>query len=655
MRWIFILLIFISLPDISKSQAQSNDSLKQYYLGEIVVTDKKEPVIKASSVIEITAQSINSLNAVSIAEALKTSTGVYFMNSSRNEGLINIRGFSQRQIAVYLDGVPIYIPYDGLVDLDQLPTVSIKKITVTKSMPSILYGANGMGGTVNIVTDESIEGLNTSLRSQVGEIKNVSLSGSGVFNKIFWSLGGNYTSSNGYSLPKSSPNLQNEDGGIRDNSRIRKLGSFIKLGVNIGNNTNLALSYYYVDNEKGIPPNAYSSTPRFWRFTEWRKSIFNFMYRTVLSDFLILKGNLFFEGYKNVLDSYDDIHYSTQTKKYAFHSTFDDKTLGSNLSATIITSFLPPTKFGFLYKKDIHREQSNYDKPFAKFEVDVFTFGTEQEIPLSKNLKGVVGLNYDLLKPIYANEAPLRSKSTTLNGHIGFSYDLTENINFHTHVARKSRFPTLKEIYSEVLGKNIANYDLSGEKSLNSEIGLSMIIDPDSEMKLNLFRSDVKDLIQIAPVGSGKQQFQNIGIVLLQGIELEFKNHNSFVNVEANYTYLYSENKTPGSPSKLLEYKPRHMAHLILSSTYDFGLSWSVENSFIGNQYGVDLDTKGWKRMKDYLLVNLKIAQRVFHFSDIFFRLNNLFDKYYETEYGYPQPGRSLIFGLNINFNNKGK
>ncbi len=36
--------------------------------------------------------------------------------------IVQLRGMEQRRISVMLDGVPIYLPYDGLIDSRSAPT-----------------------------------------------------------------------------------------------------------------------------------------------------------------------------------------------------------------------------------------------------------------------------------------------------------------------------------------------------------------------------------------------------------------------------------------------------------------------------------------------------------------------------------------------------
>ena len=77
---------------------------------------------------------------------------MFVSKGQRNEAFINVRGFNQRYVPIFYDGIPLYIPWDGYVDPSQLLTGNISQITLTKGAASTLYGPNTMGGVINIVS-----------------------------------------------------------------------------------------------------------------------------------------------------------------------------------------------------------------------------------------------------------------------------------------------------------------------------------------------------------------------------------------------------------------------------------------------------------------------------------------------------------------------
>ncbi|CAG5074652.1 Vitamin B12 transporter BtuB [Dyadobacter sp. CECT 9623] len=83
------------------------------------------------------------LTAPIFSNALNILPGVSIANvGQRNESVVYVRGFDLRQVPVFIDGVPVYVPYDGYVDMGRFTTFDLAEINVSKGFASILYGAN---------------------------------------------------------------------------------------------------------------------------------------------------------------------------------------------------------------------------------------------------------------------------------------------------------------------------------------------------------------------------------------------------------------------------------------------------------------------------------------------------------------------------------
>lgn len=632
-------LIIVLFCFILNIYGQEKDSVNVYELGEIEVTAKSKNVLNS---VEITKNDFQARNAYSVFDAVQFSPGVYSSVSGKNEAQLSIRGFDQRQISFMIDGAPIYIPYDGSFDLNSIQLAGFSKVVVTKSVPSILYGPNSMGGNINLISENPVKNLSARLNYQNGSRRNMQFGLNGKLADFYFNAAIGYNNSDGFTLSKNFSSTVNEDGGKRDNSSYTSKSGMIKAGATLFNNLNIALSYNLIENKKDVPVNIYTSKPRYWRYTNWNKSLANLMFNSAVSSSITVKGNIFYENFKNVLDSYDNKTFTSQTKKSSFHSTYDDHSYGLNLSSYITSEILPLTKIIFLYKRDTHNEQGNYNVPFEKYEAEVLTAGIEEEFSPVEKLKTVAGISYDRMNPIFAENAPLRSASSSLNGNIGFNYKLSEYAGLNLNASKRTRFPTLKEFYSELLGSYLANPGLAPEQSFNYELG-AFISNNNLTASAALFYSDVKDLIQIVSLGGNVRQYQNVNKAELKGTEFELKYNFSVFNSAINYTYLSSKNVTENSD---LPNRPTHSINLLLNRRYDSGFEWNTETSFISKQYSFDSDSKGMKRLPDYLILNARIAQMLFSNYMLYFRVNNIIDKYYETEYGFPQPGREYFIGI---------
>ncbi|MFA7228861.1 MAG: TonB-dependent receptor [Melioribacteraceae bacterium] len=647
----FLYLLFCTSLLLTSIYAQGkNDSLRTFNLGEVIVTSQRPVIIKSSSVFDVNLERIEATGGADISKAVGFEPGVYISSSSKNESKIYLRGFDQRDISVFIDGVPIYQPYDGLVDLSNLPVNVIGKITVSKGMPSLLYGANSMGGTINLISKTCDYPFTADLNLEHGFAQKASAGFNGTTGSVYYSLNGSFSKSNGFKLPGSFANTVNEKGGERDNSQFENRGAMLKLGVNNLFNFELAYTLMIIDNEKGIPADVYSSKPRYWRFGEWKKTVNNLMFGTEIAGDVTVRGNFFFEKFRNVLDSYDDATFTTQNRPYAFRSTYDDHTLGINLSSSFKTKQTGLTRLFVSYKKDVHKEEGNFNEGFKKYEADNLSMAAEQETEITGDLSVVAGAGLNYLKPVYSNGSEPRSSASVFNANLGINFKLREKIILRANLSGNSRFPTLREFYSETKGRYLSNPALIPEKSFNTEAGIICDYLNRDFIELTLFYSSVKGLIQEVPVSGGLKQFQNIGNVILAGVEFSADYKNEVFIVDLNYTYLYAKNRSANSSTEILEYRPEHSASIISVYNFNSGLNLGFEIFYLAKQYGINLDTNAIVPMPDYELVNLRVAQKIFDRYTLYLRVNNVFEKYYESEYGYPQPGRELLFGIKINW-----
>src|SRR5205807_9808092 len=87
---------------------------------------------------------LSARNALNVTQAIPYLPGVSVDHkSARNQNGIAVRGFDTRQVPVYLDGMPMYVPFDGYVDLSRFLTNDIAEIQIARGYSSPLNGPNG--------------------------------------------------------------------------------------------------------------------------------------------------------------------------------------------------------------------------------------------------------------------------------------------------------------------------------------------------------------------------------------------------------------------------------------------------------------------------------------------------------------------------------
>ncbi len=66
---------------------------------------------------------------------------------------MNVRGFDIKHVPIFLDRIPIYVPYDGYPDLGRFSTFDLSEVILSKGFTSVLYGPNTMGCAINMISE----------------------------------------------------------------------------------------------------------------------------------------------------------------------------------------------------------------------------------------------------------------------------------------------------------------------------------------------------------------------------------------------------------------------------------------------------------------------------------------------------------------------
>jgi len=611
-------------------------------LGEIVIAKERYGSLGSPAVAEVAYEDIEIRSAQTVDEALDFTPGVRVTVGAKNEPYIKVRGFNQDDVLILLDGIPIADPFFGYVDLNQIPTESISKIKVTKGSVSALYGANTMGGVVNIITkkptDEPYFEASTSLSDRGTRYHDLKY-GVKYRDLSLW-LSGSHRESDGFELSDEYVAERNEDGGLLDNSYFNKDALSLKLGFDRDEKNSIYAYFNYIDNEKGIPVHTSTGRPRYWRFTEWKRRMVALAAESELMDGFLVKGRVFYDKYDNVLASYDDDSYSSQTAGSSWTSTYDEYSVGASVYIDFIPFKNNCFKGAVNYKRDAHKEQDDSGDPWETYQVQTYSFGIEDEISAGERLSLLGGLSYDLFDQIEAEAIQVGSTEAVFNPMFSANYFLNPETLIYSTISRRTRFPTMNQLYSNTSG----NPDLEEERNVNYEIGMKHDFKEVVTFEYSYFYNDVKNLIERA---SRNDPYMNISKATFEGVEATARaEFAKYFTAKINYTYLNALDKDPGAIDRSeqeLSYVPAHKADLELQYTSEFGTACNLLGSYHGERFYYD-NSNARHTLGGYFIWNAKLSQEFLNNWQASFFVENIFDRDYQEEDGYPQPGRDFLF-----------
>lgn len=169
MKWILALMLtFLSFnlltqvgsgeePSAKVDTTWSDTSEVKYSLEPIVVTATRypQPLSEVSSNFTlITSEQIEQTAGKDLGEVLELCPGAEPAHYGGSGQLVNlsIRGSTSEQVLFLMDGRPLNSPQNGGLDLNLIPLSSVERVEMVRGGLSSLYGANAVGGVVNIIT-----------------------------------------------------------------------------------------------------------------------------------------------------------------------------------------------------------------------------------------------------------------------------------------------------------------------------------------------------------------------------------------------------------------------------------------------------------------------------------------------------------------------
>jgi vitamin B12 transporter len=628
----------------SFAYSQENNSTYNA-LKEVVVSDTKfaQSKEKSGKIIEvITAEDFEQRKGQNLANVLSQMVGLE-INGNQSVGGKNlsyyIRGGRNRQVVIYIDGVPV-TDASGIsneFDLRLLPAEQVEKIEIMKGAASTLYGSGAATGVINITLKKSstekvsasaylnLGTQNTSeTKKYSGQEANQGFSVNGSFAKVSYVTSINNTEINGISEAKGT-NFEED--------KFSRINVSQKIGVNLsdkltfdffGNYDKLATTF---DNSYGgenyiADDSINNSTSEQFRLGflskyKYKKGEFQFN-----SNFTSIERNVFlYNSWTNAIDTYD----------YASRNVNIDAVNKYEFSNQLF--MILGTQFQYFDMKQLD-EYTNINRSNAKFNI-VDPYAT---LVYNSNF----GLNIN---------AGARLNNHSIYGS-QFVYNFNPNYTFKNFplklIASYSTAyitPSLYQLYSEY-----GNLDLKPEENATIEAGFEYSF-LQKKLILNavaFYRDETNAIGFYTNPDTFISNYSNItGTNNAKGIEssVSYK-WNESITIAANYTFIQMEEAL----SRLI---PKHKANINLNYQITNRTGFNISYQYVDDRKDSYFDAISYETkdvsLKSYQLINANIRYNLIkNRLNIFGAVSNIFNSTFEENIGFNTKGRNYKIGLNF-------
>ncbi|MDR2030988.1 MAG: TonB-dependent receptor [Azoarcus sp.] len=526
---------------------------------------------------------------------------------------VYIRGANSQQTKVLIDGLPANSVSLAGFPLHLMTLADVERIEILRGPASSIHGADAIGGVIHIITRRGQPGLRADgfigYGSHDTQQANAGISGSDGHWRFRVEAG--HYQTKGFSVRRHARNKDADDDAYRNTGGAVSLSFLPAAGHEIGVSyrQNEGLSHY--DSMTGTSDDDFRTR---FRSTVWQLS----------------SRNRFLENWESTL-RYGEV---------------EDRQ--KNYDGLDIWSFgVPVDNVSKFHTRNRYTGwQNDVTLPLGKALVAAEYLAQEvgprhgytgaesyTDSPDSHNVSALLGWSVHLDRHSWQINAR-RDRHSDFGGKTtyGLAYGYRFGNGWRAHVSHGTAFKA-PSAYQLFMDMGHGNPDLKPEESRNSEAGLSW------EHGAHLasvvyYRNKIKNLIDWET-----DTYKNVNKALLEGVTLAWQGRIGAWKLGAAYDWLYARDE---NTDQRLGRRARNKATLNLARTwgkFDLG----TEIVAVGQRY----DTNDEKEsLGGYVLANLTAGYALTPELRIEGRLNNLFDKKYETVRYYNTDGFNAFVGL---------
>ena len=652
-------------------------------MDEVVVSANRNEVSRreAPVVVNIAGPKlIETVNSTDLAKTLNYLPGLRVENNCQNCGFpqVRINGLEGPYSQILINSRPVVSALSGVYGLEQIPVNMIERVEVVRGGGSALFGANAVGGTINIITKDPV---NDSFKIS----SNFANMNGDAWEQYMGANASLVSKDNSYGIAIYE-SYRNRNAYDHDGDGFSELG---QLNMNtFGLRTYYRPTHmsrvnieYHTTNETRRGGNKFDLQPHEADITEQTKHIINSGG---------LSYDLFWNEYKHKLSAYTsvqhidrDSYYGAQRDANAYGKT-DDLTwvLGAVYTGTMDQCLFSPATFtgGLEFQENnLHDVMTGYNRDM-KQDVRIASLFVQNE------------WNMDLFSLLVGARVDKHNLIDNLifSPRVNLLYKPTENLQARLTYSTGFRAP---QAYDEDLhvtavggeGVQITLADNLKEERSNSFSGsidwTKQLGHWQSNILLEGFYTGLDDVFVLEDVGQNAEGFvikerRNGNGAKVYGMNVEAKfAHGKDVSVQTGITVQRSQYNNPevwtevdgvALTTKRMPRTPDFYAYLTLTTSpfknFEASLSGTYTGEMIVPHYAGYIEKDRMENTPDFFDLNLKLGYTFVLRDHIKLQLNtgvqNIFDSFQKDLdkgefrdsgyfYGPTQP-RTFFVGLNI-------
>ncbi len=636
------LILCIAMPALAFGQEIQRDSTKTYRTSEVVVTATRSSVSEKdtpSPTEVLGANELHNANGATVADALQAYSGVLLGEYGAGASLatVSLRGSASEHVLVLIDGNRFTGFQNGLVDFSLLPLDNVSRIEVLHGGASALYGADAVGGVINILTRPAGSDHRVNVNGSIGSYGFQKYSARAQGGDGGFGIMAGYSSERGkdnypYSFqrpnaPDTSLNRQDAD--------YRKDEIYFNGSLRADDHSSFDFSVQNVNADRGAPGPIFSPSDLSLAKENDKNVNVHLGYRdNRISDTDLSLNTGFQYSYETYVDPaymlnsfYKNLLVNVNPQVQAVLSA-EDRVVGGG---EFVQGILEGNDFGV-------RIQRTQTSAYLSNE-----YVQESDRSLFDRLLLFQTLRYDHFSDVGHAWTP----------KLGFNLRIsrTHDVRVRASYGQSYRAPSFNDLYYVPFN----NPALQPEHSESFDVGIigSGVLCGEHSVEATYFYANTKDRIVFDPVSFVPV---NIGKTVSQGIESSYRGQmfDGAVDLVLSYTYTDARKRNSASTTdstfdKQLLYIPQNLFKAVLAfHLHPFTIN--VFRLFTGER---PVNEDNSRSLPEYSLTNANIS------ADVLFgpwkvlakiEMDNIFNVQYQVYPNYPMPGRTYKLDLDVEY-----